>query len=198
MSKQIAITQRVQVVEQTGERRDALSQEWAVFAQACGFCPVILPNHLPTVKQILSQTPLDGILLTGGNDLSAYGGDAPERDEVEKVLIAWSIENRVPLLGVCRGMQMLLSVFGVPLQRVSGHIRVEHPLDNGDTVNSYHGWGATACPPPLYPRAWGPDGVLEAVGHRAYPWIHGIMWHPERYLPPRPRDVGWIKEVFTL
>ena len=94
--------------------------------------------------------------------------------------------------------RVLLSVFGVPLQRVSGHIRVEHPLDNGDTVNSYHGWGATACPPPLYPRAWGPDGVLEAVGHRAYPWIHGIMWHPERYLPPRPRDVGWIKEVFTL
>ena len=45
MSKQIAITQRVQVVEQTGERRDALSQEWAVFAQACGFCPVILPTH---------------------------------------------------------------------------------------------------------------------------------------------------------
>lgn len=198
MNKQIAITQRVQVVEQTGERRDALSQEWAVFAETCGFCPVILPNHLPAVERILSQTPLDGILLTGGNDLSAYGGDAPERDEVEEFLIAQSIQKKLPLLGVCRGMQMLLSFFGTPLQRISGHIRVDHPLDNGDIVNSYHGWGATTCPPPLYPRAWGLDGVLEAVGHQEYPWIHGIMWHPERYFPPRLRDVRWMKEVFAL
>lgn len=198
MSKQIALTQRVQVMEHTGERRDALAQEWAVFADACGFCPVILPNHLPTVRQILSQTALDGILLTGGNDLAAYGGDAPERDAVEEFLIAQSIQKKIPLLGVCRGMQMLLTFFGTPLGRVEGHIRVEHRLDSGDSVNSYHSWGATVCLPPLRPEAWAADGVLEAAAHREYPWIHGIMWHPERYDPPRPRDITRIKEIFAL
>lgn len=198
MSKRIALTQRVQVMEATGERRDALSQEWAFLAEACGFCPVILPNHLPTVERLLCQVPVDGILLTGGNDLAAYGGDAPERDAVEEFLIEQSIRAEIPLVGVCRGMQMLLSFFGTPLQPVSGHIRVEHPLDNGDTVNSYHGWGATTCLPPLRPKAWGLDGVLEAVEHRDYPWIHGMMWHPERYLPLRPGDIARIKEVFAL
>lgn len=198
MSKQIALTQRVQVMEATGERRDALSQEWAVLAESCGVCPVLLPNHLPTVKRMLCQIPVDGILLTGGNDLAAYGGDAPERDAVEEFLIEQSVGREIPLLGVCRGMQMLLSFFGTPLQPVSGHIRVEHPLDSGDTVNSYHGWGATVCLPPLRPRAWGLDGVLEAVEHRDCPWIHGVMWHPERYHPLRPGDMAWIKEVFAL
>lgn len=198
MSKRIALTQRVERVESIGERRDALSQEWAALAEACGFLPLPVPNRLNAARQIVGELGIDGIILTGGNDLASYGGDAPERDELEQFLIQYAIEKEVPLLGVCRGMQMLLDHFGTPLQKVEGHIRVVHPLDNGDAVNSFHGWGARECHPPLEPAAHSVDGVLEAVRHRECSWIWGIMWHPERYVTPRERDIQFIREVFQL
>lgn len=198
MKKYIAVTQRVDCVEAIGERRDALSQEWIVLAEACGFLPLLLPNHLPAVRGLLEIREPDGIILTGGNDLVPYGGGAPERDELERFLIRYAVEQKIPLLGVCRGMQMVLDQFGTALQKVEGHIRVEHLLSNGDRVNSFHGWGAVECQPPLIPEARSADGVLEAVTHRDFPWIHGIMWHPERYHPPRARDIQFMKEVFQL
>lgn len=198
MKKLVAVTQRVEYIEAIQERRDALSQEWANLADACGFAPLLLPNHLPSVQELLATLPVGGILLTGGNDLAAYGGDAPERDAVERYLIQTAVDRRIPLLGVCRGMQMVLDYFGTPLQRVDGHVRVEHTLNCGVTVNSFHSWGAVECRAPLAAGAWGADGVLEAVLHQDCPWIKGIMWHPERYYPFRSRDIGWIKEVFSL
>lgn len=198
MKKYIAMTQRVERIEAIGERRDALSQEWTYLAETCGFIPQLLPNHLPTVLEMLNAGRPDGFILTGGNDLVSYGGDAPERDELEKYLIRYSAEQKIPLLGVCRGMQMILNEFGTKLQKVEGHIRTEHLLSNGDNVNSFHSWGAVECQDPLIPVAMSSDGVAEAVTHRDHPWIHGIMWHPERYHPLRERDILFIKEVFQL
>lgn len=198
MKKLIAVTQRVEYIEPIKERRDALSQGWAVLAVTCGFTPLLLPNRLPVVRELLAALPVEGVFLTGGNDLMVYGGDAPERDEVEQYLIQIAIDRHIPLLGVCRGMQMVLDYFGTPLRRVEGHVRAEHALDSGDTVNSFHNWGAAECRAPLIPEAWSADGVLEAVRHRDCPWIKGIMWHPERYCPVRPQDAARIKEVFSL
>lgn len=195
--KRIAISQRVQILPDIGERRDALSQEWAEFMTACDFLPLLLPNHRTAAENILHTLSPDGILLTGGNDLATYGGDAPERDEVEHMLVEYSIQHKIPLLGVCRGMQLLLDFFGTPLERVEGHIRVEHPLDNGDTVNSYHGWGTRNCLLPLKAVHHCQDGVVEAIVHADYPWISGIMWHPERYVPFRQCDIQRMKEVFS-
>lgn len=196
--KRVFLTQRVERVESIGERRDALSQEWAALAGACGFLPLPLPNRLPVVRRLLEELPPDGILLTGGNDLADYGGDAPERDAVESWLIGQAMERRIPLLGVCRGTQMLLHRFGTPLQRVEGHIRVEHALTNGDSVNSFHGWGARECRPPLEVLARSGDGLAEIVRHRDCPWICGVMYHPERYHPLRERDLAFIKEALQL
>lgn len=198
MKKCIAVTQRVELIENIGERRDALSQEWTSLAEVCGFTPLLLPNHLTAVRELLEVRKPDGFILTGGNDLVSYGGDAPERDELEKFLIQYSVGHKTPLLGVCRGMQMILNEFGAKLQKVDGHIRTKHLLSNGDTVNSFHGWGAVECQSPLSAVAWSSDGVLEAVTHRDHPWIRGIMWHPERYDPLREQDILFIKEVFHL
>lgn len=192
------MTQRVELIASIGERRDALSQEWALLAGSCGFLPLPLPNHLPTVCGLMADLAPDGVILTGGNDLAAYGGDAPERDEVERYLIAQALERRIPLLGVCRGTQMLLDYFGTPLQRVEGHVRVVHPLSNGDRVNSFHSWGALECRPPLEVLNRSGDGVVEAVRHRDCPWIYGVMHHPERYHPLREQDIEFIKEALQL
>lgn len=194
MSKIIALTQRVETIEAIQERRDALSQEWAELAEYCGFMPLFLPNRRSLAEKMLQKIPPDGILLSGGNDI----GEAPERDETERFLLQYSLENQIPLLGVCRGMQMILDFFGTPLQRVTNHVRIQHPLSNGDVVNSFHGWGAVECRPPLVPLAWSGDKILEAVTHEEYTLVQGIMWHPERYHPLRERDIALLREVFQL
>lgn len=196
--KRIAVTQRVELFEPIRERRDALSQEWALLAEACGFLPLLLPNHLPTVRFLLEELEPEGVVLTGGNNLAACGGDAPERDETEHALVDWAAERQIPLLGVCRGAQLLLNHFGTPLQRVEGHVRTEHTLSNGDRVNSFHTWGALDCCPPLEVLARSADGVVETVRHGDCPWLQGIMYHPERYHPFRRKDIEFIKEALQL
>lgn len=196
--RRIAITQRVEIIQDYDERRDALSQEWAELAEACGFLPLFLPNRLSLVRWTLEDLRPDGVILTGGNDLASLGGDAPERDEMERFLIDWAAAERIPLLGVCRGAQLLLDHFGTPLQRVEGHVRVEHTLSNGDRVNSFHSWGTAECRPPLEALARSEDGIVEILRHRDCPWIQGILYHPERYYPLRTRDIAFIKEALAL
>lgn len=196
--KKIAITQRVQIFSDIHERRDALSQEWTSLANACGFLPIVLPNSLETVQKILRELHIDGLIFSGGNDLVSYGGDAPERDEIEHFLIEHAVTQKIPLLGVCRGMQILLDHFKTPLQPVKDHVRVHHVLDNGDEVNSFHGFGAVQCLPPLDATCRSLDGVIEGICHTDCPWIRGIMWHPERYHPMRQQDISMIKELFDL
>lgn len=195
--KQIFISQRVEILEKIGERRDSLSQEWAEIAYTCGFIPVMIPNKPILAVEMLQQIP-DGIILTGGNDLTFYGGSAPERDETENLLIQYAIEHRIPLLGVCRGMQMLLHYFGIKLERIEGHVRIEHMLSTGHSVNSFHSWGVFVCPPPLVVLAYSSDGVVEAVTHEVYDNLTGIMWHPERYHPLREKEILWIRSIFSI
>ncbi len=195
----IAITQRVVTDSVTGERRDALDQRWTPFLQACGLAPLLIPNHVETARQLMQHHSVCGVLLTGGNDLAAYGGDAPERDATELFLIEEAEETGRPILGVCRGMQMLQHHAGVTLQRVLGHVAVRHTLqlpDGPAEVNSFHGWGATATVPGLNIIATADDGVVEAVVDRQKQFA-GIMWHPERESPFRQHDLDFVRRFFT-
>lgn len=196
--KIIFISQRVEVTGDTKERRDALSQEWGLLADACGFLPVPLPNNINIIKAMLKELPPSGIILTGGNDLASYGGDAPERDEGEGLLVDYALGKRIPLLGVCRGMQMLLDYFWVPLKRVEGHVRTVHILDNGKKTNSFHNFGTFCLPPSLKVLARSEDGCVEEFEHGEYGNIRGIMWHPERYSPLRQDDIEWIRRFFGI
>src|SRR5271165_6978792 len=104
--KTVAITQRVEVVPGFGERRDCLDQAWTRFLAACGLLPVLVPNVTDVALALCERANVSGVLLTGGNDLAALGGDAPERDAVENALLDFAEQHKLPVLGVCRGMQL--------------------------------------------------------------------------------------------
>ena len=125
------------------------------------------------------------------------GGDAPERDAVEEVLLKIAMDAGIPVLGVCRGMQVILDHFGAVLQPVKGHVASEQSLEiEGTTsvVNSYHDWGTTEAPECLDVWARAADGVIKAVRHGDKP-LCGIMWHPERIHPFRKDDVQLLKNT---
>jgi N5-(cytidine 5'-diphosphoramidyl)-L-glutamine hydrolase len=198
--KAVAVTQRVSVVPAYGERRDCLDQAWVKFLAACGLLPVLLPNVTEIAIALCEKAGITGLLLTGGNDLASLGGDAPERDVVENALLDLADSQGLPVLAVCRGMQLIQQRFAIPLRRVEGHVTPRQIIRVDGVpreVNSYHHFAAFDSRPPLDVWAVAADGVVKGIRHSARP-ITGIMWHPERSAPFSPVDVALFRQVFEV
>ena len=197
--KPVLFTQRVEIVEAYGERRDAADQRIADFIYTCGFLPIPLPNDPRKAEQIFQSLHPVGIILTGGNSLEKYGGNAPERDNTDRILLKRAIEENIPLYGFCRGMQSILDNFGNDLVEVTNHVAVRHEVKGHDAqqeVNSYHNQGCLQLSSPeLEVLLRADDGVIEKIRHRSLP-ILGTMWHPERENPFRETDIEMVRYLF--
>jgi len=205
--KKIIVTQRVDVIVDYRERRDAIDQRWLGFLLSINIFPILVPNSLDYIKQVIITEDIDGILFTGGNSLVSYGGDAPERDEVEIFLLEWAIKKNIPVLGVCRGMQLIQHYFNNQLVPISDHVATRHKLqiekgkrlspilDNMYDVNAFHLLGTHKVTGELELVAKSVDGVVMAVEHKQYD-IFGIMWHSERENPYLVKDIELYKEIY--
>ncbi len=196
--KVVLYTQRVEVVESYGERRDCADQNIPRFIEACGYLPIPVPNIGEIAKKMIEQIQPSGIVLTGGNSLVKYGGNAPERDEAERRILDVSIERDVPVYGFCRGMQVILDYFGCELEQVQGHVAVRHKILGAlgePEVNSFHNQACYKVKVPLEVLAQTQDGVIEAVRHKNKRII-GTMWHPEREDPFSIPDIQRVQKLF--
>ncbi len=196
--KTVVYTQRVEIVKSYGERRDCADQNIPYFIQRCGYLPVPMPNIWNVAKEILMSIKPSGIILTGGNSLVKYGGDAPERDDIEKKLLDFALENDIPLYGFCRGMQVIIDYFGFKLDEIEGHVAVRHKLlgeEEGLEVNSFHNQACCAVKEPLKVLAYTEDGVIEEVLYKKKR-ILGTMWHPERENPISNGDIHRVRNLF--
>ena len=159
---------------------------------------------------------LHGVILTGGLDIgpNIYGEDtdpeadvriSSERDEWEIPILKQALANNMPILGICRGMQLLNVVFGGKLiQDLSGHRNIEYPDDKSVfhqiylspgtklaaimgsggfiRVNSQHhqGLGEAQKAPSLLASAYSlDDGIIEAIESPNHDWVIGVQWHNE-------------------
>ncbi|GAA4743104.1 gamma-glutamyl-gamma-aminobutyrate hydrolase family protein [Nocardioides endophyticus] len=172
-----------------------------------GAVPVLLPPGVPAEEVV---TLLDALLLIGGADVdpSHYGADPHEmtvpadepRDVTDLALTRAAIARDLPMLAICRGLQVLNVALGgsltqhLPetvghhdhLARADEFVRHEVSLVNPVTgareissVPSYHHQALDQVAPDLEPWAWAPDGTIEAACHKTATWIHGVQWHPE-------------------
>lgn len=193
--KLIGITQRSDTNNAYKEARDALDRRWLLLCKACELLPVPLPNCQSTVKELLKTLPFDGFILTGGNSLN----DSLERDVMEKALLKHALTTNLPILGVCRGMQLIQDEFGIALSPQENHVSTKHILSfMGKTreVNSYHLYGTSDNSPEFSILAKAEDGIIEAIRHTKYP-LAGIMWHPEREETFAQSDLDFMKNFWN-
>ncbi len=197
--KTIVYSQRVEIIESYQERRDCADQNIPRFLGACGFISVPVPNVVQAVEDFINTINPAGIVLTGGNSLVCYGGNAPERDATDKKLLEIALNKRVPVYGFCRGMQSILDYFGCRLEDVEGHVAVRH-LVNGSwgefEVNSYHNQACLQVKEPLQIAEITEEGVIEAIECQRYR-LMATMWHPERENPFRKSDIERIQNLFN-
>jgi putative glutamine amidotransferase len=161
---------------------------------------------------------IDGLVFGGGGDLDAalfdaaghatnYSVDA-ERDAFELALMEYALVGRVPVLAICRGMQVLNVARGGGLhghlpdvvggeiehresqQRHTEHaVRIERDSHLGRifeaeelNIASWHHQGVDRVGAGLRPVAWAPDGTIEALEDASLPDLLAVQWHPELQL----------------
>lgn len=203
--KIVAVSQRIDNYPDRNERRDALDQKMIAFVLKAGFFPVPVPNALSlnqsqekvepeTFLPWLTAVNPQAILLSGGNDI----GSCSDRDLTENGLLDYAAQKIIPVLGICRGMQILGVRAGVGLKRIGGHVRTRHILQGeiSGEVNSFHNMSLDKRPSDYSVLVRSEDGEIEAIRHKNLPW-EGWMWHPEREETFDSRDLERLKKLIA-
>ncbi len=205
-NKKTTIGISLRVVENTdyNEKRDALSQDWSKFFEKLEINPLLIPNTIKNISSFLEDMDVHGLILSGGDNI----GDNPNRDETEQKIIDYSFAKKIPLIGICRGMQVLNTFFGGAIETLenSKHVGNPHSVSLNKNfasflqtenlqVNSFHNniIKLENLGKNLKPFAVANDYTIEGFYHTKLP-MFGVMWHPERNLNDKNELI--IRKIF--
>ena len=206
--RNIGITQRIHFIKEYNEYRDELDQRWSSLFANIGILQIILPNNSELFKnKAIDSLNLNGVILSGGefqeNNDNNIG--LKNRNEFENNLINYCIVNKIPVIGVCRGMQILNNFFGGKLEKIDNHAGKYHEINNlsnlpiSNKVNSYHEFklNRNELPENFEIIATDLDGEIESILDKKNNLL-GIMWHPERNDPIDKNDIKLFSKFFNL
>lgn len=198
-----------------GYKRAYVNKDYVDAVIRAGGVPLIIP--FSTDKEvIISQAQLiDGLILSGGHDINPYnygqepsqkiGETFPERDIYEMILLEESKKREIPILGICRGFQLINVAAGGTLYQdlslIPGNILKHNQVSNPTLkthkieikensyissifgketmVNSFHHQAVDKVADDFIVVARASDGVIEAIEHKTYKFLVAVQWHPE-------------------
>ncbi|MEU3043805.1 gamma-glutamyl-gamma-aminobutyrate hydrolase family protein [Streptomyces diastaticus] len=179
---------------------------YPALVRAAGGLVAMLPPDAPERADAVVAR-VDGLVIAGGPDVepARYGAErdprtgppAPARDAWELALIDAALSLGTPLLGICRGMQLLnVALGGTLVQHLDGHtggtgVFGSHPVKpvpgsryaaavpEESVVPAYHHQCVDELGRGLSVSAQADDGTVEAIETAGEPWVLGVQWHPE-------------------
>lgn len=199
-----------------GYRRSYVNEDYVLSVIANGGVPFILP--VTTDESIIESyiDNIDALILSGGHDifplnysdqpLQKIGEVYPDRDNYDFKLLELAIRKDIPILGICRGFQIINVFHGGSLYQDLSyrdeetfkhnqghssdlvthtiHIKKDSKLfllleDEKILVNSFHHQIVKEVGDDLEVSAQAEDGVVEAIEHKSYKFMLGVQWHPE-------------------
>lgn len=212
----IGITGVARTVE--GAERTGVNSSYVASVVRAGGVPYILSPLIPLEMVGAAADRIDGILLTGGEDVApdTYGAAPharlgvvdPRRDALELALIRVAHTRSIPVLGICRGIQILNIALGgtlwqdlpterptsLPHGQIAGRTARTHPVSvtpgsrlaaavGGGRleVNSFHHQAIRDLAPSLVASATALDGIVEGVETASGGWLLAVQWHPEEF-----------------
>lgn len=142
---------------------------------------------------------IDLVIFCGGNDLKIFNKSKRNkiRHKIDIKILKVCLKNKIKILGICYGSQVIANYFNSKLVRKKKHIRA-HTIKfiNGykikKKVNSFHNYAISKLGDQLTPIAIANDMTYEAYIHKKKN-ILGLMWHPERYRNIQKIDIKLIK-----
>ena len=148
------------------------------------------------MKYFNEKVKISGVVLSGGNDI----GEFKQRDKLEKQILTFCKKKKIPVLGICRGMQMMATYEKIKLVKIKNHVRTRNNLYNKEkkyvqNVNSYHNWTIKKCPKNYEVLHYAEDNSIESIVHKTLKW-EGWMWHPEREATYNKSDLKRLKNLF--
>lgn len=198
---------------------------------AVGGLPWIIPMHAQQIAEPLMDE-LDGLILIGGHDVSPryydqeprekLGVIKPDRDASDVALLQAAIAKDIPVLGICRGLQLMNAALGGTLYQdlsENSDIKIQHDqlaspeqvvhkvivdqdsylshlIEDGAYVNSVHHQVIDELAPSLQACAWSGDGVIEAVvSGEDVPQMVGLQWHPETLYQVEPAQLAFFEDL---
>ena len=126
----VGLTGRIIYSSQHDEYRECLDVRWAAFVRNCmGALPYLIPSAIDPASYI-NEVKISAVILTGGNDIGSISGSRQDvyRDHHETKIIGHSLKLGIPIIGVCRGMQMIATYFGEEVKPVPNHTSVTHSI----------------------------------------------------------------------
>lgn len=216
-----------------GGERSGVNAAYVRSVLQAGGIPMIIPSLLDPALADDAIDAFDALLLTGGEDVDPdyyhavrsprLGTVSPERDRIELALFEAARRRGLPVLGICRGIQLLNVALGgtlwqdLPSERPGAVIhlpeverhrrthavrlvdesRVARALGTTHAeVNSIHHQAIRDLGAGLVASAWAEDGIVEAVETTDGPWLLGVQWHPEEFVAdPDAPDVGLFRAL---
>ena len=195
-----------------GELTCKLGEGYYKQVVAAGGVPVVIPPVADAAVLANTLDHIDALLLSGGADINPlYQGEEPvpglgginsERDLPELLITRMAYNRQLPILGICRGIQTLVTALGGKVVQDIANKTIKHSQDadrsepthsvtieEGSTlyniyggrsyVNSFHHQAVGEPGPSLRVVAKAADGVIEAVESTEFKPIMGVQWHPE-------------------
>ena len=203
-----------------------LAQAYYMSVVEAGGTPVVIPSYDDDKALVSLLDTLDGIVLSGGADIDPdYLGEEPldcisinpRRDRQELTLVRLAVERQIPVLGICRGIQVLTAALGGKLYQ---DIKIQHDrpsIEHSQTiarglpshevklekdsllygffgketlaVNSFHHQAVKEVPAGFRVTASAPDGIIEGMESTTFRPIMGVQWHPECFLLENDRTM---------